>query len=362
MISVPVATACRWVLVGLIALAGVVAGAGGAWADAVTFADGRSEPHAYVRDITTSPIPEIEIAVYTSDNPAPPDWQSFPLGEIERIVFRERRPDGTTIQGRVAHLRTADGSIVPNVLVDELRRGADGVFLRLYRSGSRSHGEAIIVTQAQVTLLEFAPPPLHVQSGEVEEGRTLTGRDYVRPEGAAERAPRLGNSPAPPASEDVFGIRAVYGDNVPTDEPEDSSGDFLTGALGGMAMAGLGWAVLGIIVVALMGVTFIIGTFVLLFTARNEGIGDLTVPRALIASLLLSTVPFSLFIGIMMIPFPLCSVKLVGGIFAFWFSSRMIVMGMLEVMEEKATDVLISYYLVFLLLAVGIGIYFQVTM
>jgi hypothetical protein len=109
--------------------------------------------------------------------------------------------------------------------------------------------------------------------------------------------------------------------------------------------------------VALMVLTFLIGTFVLMFLARNEGIQDLTVGRAIAASALLAFIPPSLFVLCYLVIPVFIALKLFAGVSLFWISARMITMGFLEVMESKATEVMISFYALMLLVVVVAWIY-----
>ena len=104
-------------------------------------------------------------------------------------------------------------------------------------------------------------------------------------------------------------------------------------------------------VLAIMGLTFFFGTFVLIYCIKSMNLPGISVPRIMACSGLLAIVPPGLFLAaLMFMPF-FMTLKIGVGIFAWYFTARIIVGGMLEVLEGQATSVLMHFYIVL----VGIG-------
>jgi hypothetical protein len=303
----------------------------------------------------------------------------------ELLAAEFREPDDTSgpPKGRPAHMVAADGSTYYHLTVEAAERTAQGWNFRVRRAGVPFGGKSFIVTDKEIRVLELAPTRpsmLGVDYQEFPQRKARRQGDLAQIAGVRASAPDsdVGTTAEPPPSEgdppppraqpqtdeewvdQITGISAVYGDQSPL-KPEDQKkkkGMFdIGGATSGSQIMAVGYLMLAILLGAIIVITFVVGTFVLMFSAKNEGIGDLTLPRAIATAALLAVVPPGLFIGCMLIPIPLCSVKAIAGIFAWWFSARMIVAGMLEVMEGKATDILISFYAVLVLLMMGVWIY-----
>lgn len=294
-------------------------------------------------------------------------WEFRPIGDM-----------GDPNPGRVAHITAPDGRRLFHVVLQELRRTNTGWMFIARNHDEPPGGETFTLTDQQVAsiVLEIPNPNLRNdlvtmdpisrrRSGELQlfeppDGTTL-------PEAGKAPPPTVASGPDEPMTDEeafdqIVGVSAVYGNANPLKEPEkEGLLDFdITKARSGADIVAMGMTIMMLGLGGLMLITFVVGTFVVLFTCRNEGISDITVPRAIATSALLAFVPPGLFAICVLIPIPIfCSVKMIAGLFAWWISARIIVAGMLEVMEGKATDILVSFYAVLIFLVMMIWIYFK---
>ncbi len=321
---------------------------------------------------------------------------TFPAAQVKLIEFRDPEDREKAPQGRVGHVEGIGGDRRNHLVIEAAQRGPDGMTFRVRLPGEPPGGKTLKAKSDQVRGISFGPPPLSLMGDSSNPAATPA---KAREAGTATTAPGATPAPAPPAAagpaatpvgatrENPFGVYTpgsgdekspprsqVTTEDAESDEEEEvgnvivagrrstlsgsgSGGGMLPAALVAMGMLTVG-AVLGIIVL----IGFVVGTIALMFSAKNEGINDLKLPRALACSALLATVPQALFIGVFLIPLPLpCFVQLIGATCLWYFSARMIVAGMLEVLEGRANDVLISYYATFVALLMIVWIYFQVT-
>lgn len=296
------------------------------------------------------------------------------LRDFRYVEFRYPMDLGPNPRGRPAHItmQAPDGSqrtLYHHIAVSAHLEGNEWSFT--YRTPLSEPGEnEQTVSMNQVTEIRF--PPKYDPWEVAEEDIIRDREEYVN------RGGSLGRIPAEVQGEEtdtefkstdnyvdqITGISAVYGDQSPfKSEEERQSGMMdLGNPTSDKQILNLGLFVLSLLVVGLMMLTFIVGTFIIKFAASNEGIDDLTMPRAIMTSAMLAFIPPSLFLApisiFLVAPMIPISVLMIAGLFAFWFSAKIIIASMLEVMEGKAFDIMLQFYGVLVLVGCGIWIYF----
>lgn len=158
-----------------------------------------------------------------------------------------------------------------------------------------------------------------------------------------------------PSGKSAAGASASSGKdwNFELDKGTSSSGG--GGSWGGSSLGfslfgyfiGLGSILIGMLI------AFIAGGISLYFSARTEGTSDLKMPKAIGTAALLTIIPPVAFYLVLrtlvyFLPF-LFLVWLVVAITVWYFTARAIIMGMLEVLESKATSILCWFYIYLIL-------------
>lgn len=268
--------------------------------------------------------------------------------QVLSIEFRD--PDDTEKEpkGRVANLTLKDGKVVNHLTLERFLRSKTGAFCRFRKVGVPPGGKTIDVALDTIQAMEIAPAPVTLNDDPVIESEfrkvhrsgdiaNVLEQAPAEPEDTSAAAAPA--APTEPMSSDeqfskMIGADKVYGDNNPLTEgtkKKKKKGPFDLGdAKTGDAILALGMFMIACLLGGVVLLTFVTGTFVLLFSAKSCGIKDLTVPRAIATSALLAVVPPGLFFGCLFIPFINCSLKLTMGIFLWWLSAKLIVGGMLS--------------------------------
>ncbi len=311
------------------------------------------------RSPSTMPVPVFEYLKVDDQGKVTGNMIRIDSTRVRAVEFEDPSDQSATAKGKIAHIYLPDLSVIRNYVVLRGQIKAERYEFEVHKADSAPGEELQTISHTQIERIDFGPYALNLNPGGSESGLKKIYAGKKRVQNTSKKPVGAANPAKNNFMDDPYGINSVYGENSPLledpeeEKPESSLGAALV-AVGIPLMGTL--AIFGIIGIVLT-LNFILGIFVLLFSAKNEGVGDLTIPRAIATSALLSYIPPGVVVSIMMIPFPLHSVKLIAGIFAFWFISRFIVMGMLEVLEQKATDVLITYYLLFILALIGLWIY-----
>jgi len=147
-------------------------------------------------------------------------------------------------------------------------------------------------------------------------------------------------------------------------EPETSSGGGSRSS-GWSSPRGIGFSIFGYFVgifslLIAMTVAFTAGGISLYFSARTEDTKDLGFPKALATAAMLTIIPLIVFFAVFRafiwladlitgVGIMFAFTGLILGLTAWWYTARAIVMGMLEVLESKASSILI-WFLVYLVL------------
>lgn len=322
--------------------------------------------------------------------------RDVPASEFQSIEFREPGDDNIVPQGRAAHFNCTNGEIFRHLLLTRAefdpRTQAMTFFLRNHdgKEGRFKSGvlRSVVLSPIPLAMREEAitaiPGPikaprtgtfaLPAAGGGAQGGDesylddpdaaapapvTVVGGGSAAEEDKPPPEPGSFQDPNNPLGAEAIGYNAVYSQNQQQDIARShGSGDAFTTILTFLKIS-LSLTVVALIVGVILLINFVIGSFVLMFSARSSGIKDLTFGKAMIASALLTIIPNGLAILCLMIPYIFCSLKLTMALFAWYFTSRTILMGMLEVMEGKAVDVLISYYAALIFLLMLLWIYAQ---
>lgn len=310
-------------------------------ADVFITATGERIENVRVRSFDGTADPRIFDIEKIVDGKASGEFTTLPETRLRRIEFREMEDTEKLPVGRVGHLEGSDDRTYNHLVIESATTTGAELIFRIRQPGEPPGGKAYTAKSSNVYSISFGPAPLSMRHG--EQAAALPSPPHA-PAGAI-----------PQAEGDETTSREE--DATPTDV-ENSTESPTTDSFFSTFLV-LGTATFSVILCALLLVNFVIGTLALLWASRTEGIRDLKLPRALAASALLTIVPQALFIGCLIIPLPLFFVKVIGAFVLWYLSARVIVAGMLEVLEGKANDVLLSYYATFVLLLSIVWIYLQ---
>lgn len=291
------------------------------------------------------------------------------LADIEYVEFREPGDTAVNPNGRVGHMTDAGGkSTIFNayILGGGWKNGT--FFFRIRRPGVGPGGATDDVPIARISRMRLGPPAIGSgasAAGPPTIGGTGTGDSYLDDSGGAvEDAPTIvptdqlppsrrgGGSGGPQTAEEMLDQLSRN-----SGTPGQPSSPFLIKPMpqeNPFSLSGQGFYVILGAMAALCTLTFVFGTFILLYVAKSEGMKEFTVFRAIIASALLAFVPPSLFAICWLVIPVFIAIKLFAGVLSFYYSARTIVMGFFEVMESKANDILLTFYAL-LLFIVALG-------
>jgi len=268
---------------------------------------------------------------------------------------------GDGIGGRLARIVFADGTKRDKARTMSYN-GLDGTFSVVVPGGGMREN----IPAARIAAMAFEKAALlPAEIVDVEDPRaaaaaTPTPVPTPAPVGAPPRAP-VGEADEDYADMDLdddgefdqalgpamglspdMGVSDLDYSDFEEDEEEYDDSDFGSSD-GFMSIPFLGWGikVLGLVVYLVVG--SIVGGIYLWWSSRLEQVNDFPIWKAFLAALLISIFPpgFSL-LGLRYIPFFGCWAAI-----AIWyFTTRAIIMGTMEVLEEKAGSVIFTYILI----------------
>ncbi|CAN5287897.1 hypothetical protein BH09SUM1_BH09SUM1_30650 [soil metagenome] len=340
-------------------------------ADVVITPKGKTYESVWIAAINTGATPDIQ-GYRVKQGRLLGRPQILTLALVQTVEFREPGDVATRPAGRLAHLRAADGRYLYNAVIETATRTPKGFVITMRSPGVPPGGATKTLSLAALGEIRLAPapismtglPPVASTPGKPATAPSSTSGGTYLDDDKDEAFPGFPSDDVLQMETFMASQRGLVGPeeilnelyNTPTGQPKSP---FLINPMpveNPYSLSGSGSLVIIGMAVGLMVITFVFGTFVLLFSARNEGIKDLTVPRAIAASALLAFIPPSILIGAFLIP-TFTLIKITVGVFGFYYSARTIVMGILEVMESKATDVLISFYALLIFLVMVYWIY-----
>lgn len=347
----------------LFALVLVVALVGVAPADTIKYLDGEAEGKLWVSGIGVSGK---EGSLQASRITGGDFGRSVivPIKDIEYVEFREPGDSGVMPLGRLGHVTDASGKTTiynATVVGGGWRNGS--FFLRFRKPGVPASGPADDLKLESISQVRLAPPPIGsaAAAGSAPKLGASAGGSYLN-DGATDEAPTLIPTDDLPPSQRGPQTPEEMLDQLTrgSGTPGQPSSPFLIKPMpeeNPFSLQAQGVYVIFAGALGLGALTFVFGTFILMAVARNEGMKDFTVGRAIAVSALLAFVPPFLFaLCYVLIPV-FISIKLFAGVLCFYFSARMIVMGFFEVLEGKANDILISFYALLLLIVAVAGVY-----
>lgn len=313
-----------------------------------------------------------------------------------RVEFREINDTGEAPGGRIAHLTikpppgtNGESPRYLNTTVVSAELTPSGWVFQVRRSSSRASEKPTPIPASLIENIEFAPPPIEVQSEDPEFTRKKISelRNKIVNEissksisqDATEGPPnQQGQQPGQPPSDSSAESYLDTNENQEVRElsPEEDAEMRRQRALAGNPTSGLEELILAeearrkspnnnalgipksnpfsfasmggiyvfVVMLSISLTSFSAGTIIMKIAAQINGIKDLTTFRAMGAAFLMGFVPPVLFlIAYWLIPLFIGLKIFVGGA-AFFFSGRMIIMGLLDITEGKATEVLVTYY------------------
>ena len=280
--------------------------------------------------------------------------QSFPVSEdkVISIEFKALAPAAAPSSGRTASLLMGHGGKYDGVAVVKYeKKDGAGVFtIRTAGAPPDSTGYPVMsskVSKLQFTEVSAAATPAMTPAGTPAHSPTPTpATGEIRP-GAPPAFLSTGNnasSQTEPAetrrrqsgfeSRDTTGRQAV-----------DENRFF---GLGKMMSTKSGRILLDVIIRSILA---IINGFIVFLSIRAAG-EPISFPKALLIGFLISIVGGLVWKLCMLIP--ICLVNLFIAIVAWFFTARAIIMGMVEVLEEKATAIVITIIVLNIVVWVGI--------
>jgi hypothetical protein len=316
---------------------------------------GKSFPEVCVDSFSVGyPESEFSIRLATEGKIAE---QSFPVSEnnVISIDFKALAPAAAPSSGRTANLLMGHGGKFDGVVVVKYeKKDGAGVFT-MRTAGAPPDSAGYPVMSSHISKLQFADVSAAIAPA-------------VAPAGT------LVNTPTPPPAmgENLPGAPPAFlttTDNGSQEEPSDtrrrpsgflsrkttertSVDDNRLFGLGKMMSTTSGRILLEVIIRAILA---IINGFVVLLSVRAAG-EPISFPKALLTGFLISIVGGLVWKLCMLIP--ICLVNLFIAIVAWFFTARAIIMGMVEVMEGKATAIVIT--IIVLNIVVWVGIMFLI--
>jgi hypothetical protein len=315
-------------------------------ADIIRMADGESESVEWITTLSFDGQGG-SISGFSVYGGAPYLNFSYDMKLLQSVEFRYHSDAEKIPLGRSAHLTSSDDRKIYHATAVGLFRGQAGFVLRIRQPGVGPTGPHTDLPIARIKHVRFSPPRIGPEEDDPTVQRPPTALRFIDP-----------NATPEPARSPEELLEQIYGAG-PTSKPPERA--FIINPMpqtNPFSLEGQGVFLIGGILLCICILTFFVGTFVLMYSAKSVGINDLTLGRAIVASALLSFIPPGLFfVSAVMIPL-FIALKLFAGLSLFYISARIILMGFLEVLEDKATEVMISFYAVLLLIAaIGWGIF-----
>ncbi len=367
-------------------------------ADIVTTTDGKTYPDLHVDSVVHSGGQAIFYLRAIRNGAVVGTPYPLPAAQVSRIEFRtpwdtKERPDG-----RPAALDLQDGRRFEGAWVESCAREGDQVLFQVRQAGVPPGGEAHEAPLSFIRTMVFTP--MNLPGAPLDEVPGLSGQDvpsgvpnapaptalsahptpvpFSPGEVGAVLPPEAGSPPAVPTPSPVPSLDSIEGEVEapessegpvgvpPSASDEESEGDvgfsksdfeyddneYGYGGRGG-GFADMGFSIFGYFVNLLsliigMLVALVGGGISLYFSARTEDTADFSFLKAVATAALLAIFPPLIFIGVfysLTRIFPwLVIMWLFVAIAAWWFAGRAIVMGMLEVLEGKASAILAWFY------------------
>ncbi len=269
--------------------------------------------------------------------------------ELLRIEFRDPADLAPVPAGRAGHLSLANGEEYLNATLHQINWQDQQCLLAATLAIGQDQTSIDARRIASLTLA----PPLGAPNEPIADPTDPSNWDFTEEELDFQYQDPFKRPPPPAPANEFERIVQDSEEGFSSADPLDVSGD--PGNQTVFEALQIYSTKIGIKAIALaMILGFLLGGMMLRFSAKSCGIDDVSKPRLMACAALLSFIPPTLFFTAFWL-FPLyIGLKLFTGLAVFYLSARMIVMGMVEVLESKATEILLLFYGVWLVLLIAI--------